>query len=317
MRGDDVRHSNDRTLEFRPAKTTDYRVSVAFVSLAAFCWGISGGIGGILTANDWAPSMIALYRGAAGLIIMVAWLAIGRRYSGLADHRLWFWSTVAGLGVAGNFLFYFISIRHGNVATASTLMYCAPIYVFLGSYLMGLERVTMHRALQLACILLGIVLLTQLHSRGAGSISPWAALAGLLSGLSYAVFIFGFKSASLYGTPQAVLTVAFAVIVLTVTPLSSPTQILAPLSSSDRFLFLALGVLGAGLSFVLYVTGVRRTPPTVAALVASIEPVTAALFGIFLLDEQLKPLQVFGMTLILFTVTLGSVINVTPLRTRG
>ena len=29
------------------------RVSTAFVALAARCWGLSGGIGGILMANGW------------------------------------------------------------------------------------------------------------------------------------------------------------------------------------------------------------------------------------------------------------------------
>lgn len=156
-----------------------------------------------------------------------------------------------------------------------------------------------------------------MRARGPESLSLRGAVAGLLSGVSYTVFIFGFKSASLYGTPQAVLAVAFAIIVLALGAISSPGQLLAPLRSADAPLFLALGILGAGLSFLLYVTGVRRTPPTVAALVASLEPVTATLFGIFLLNEHLNPLQLVGMILILLTVTLGSVINVASLRTRG
>jgi drug/metabolite transporter (DMT)-like permease len=315
----DCRSTNDHseTLVQRRGRSGHFGTGVAFVALAAFCWGVSGGIAGILTGNGWPPTLLALYRGAFGLIVMLGWLASGRQSAGLANPRLWLWSTVAGVAVAGNFLFYFISIRHGTVATASTLMYCAPIYVFLGAFLLGLERASMQRLMQLGGIVIGVALLMEVHERSPGSISVSGAVAGLLSGICYAVFIFGFKSASLYGSPPAVLAVAFAVIVALAGAFSGHGQILEPLRSADLPLFLALGALGAGLSFLLYVAGMRHTPPTVAALVASIEPVTAMLFGIFILDEQLNPSQWLGVALILVTVTLGGIINVTPLRTRG
>jgi len=31
----------------------------------------------------------------------------------MTSHRLWFWSVIAGIGVAGNFSFYFLSIAEG------------------------------------------------------------------------------------------------------------------------------------------------------------------------------------------------------------
>lgn len=75
------------------------------------------------------------------------------------------------------------------------------------------------------------------------------------------------------------------------------------LGTPDWPLFAALGVLGAGLSFVLYVTGLKHTTPTLASIVAMVEPVTASLFGIVVLNEHLLASQVFGMGLILITVT--------------
>ena len=68
-------------------------------------------------------------------------------------------------------------------------------------------------------------------------------------------------------------------------------------------LFIVLGVVGAGLSFILYIVGLRHTAPAVASIVAMVEPVTASLFGVVVLDESLAALQILGMGLILATVT--------------
>ena len=80
-------------------------------------------------------------------------------------------------------------------------------------------------------------------------------------------------------------------------------QVLAVLSTSSWPLFVTLGVLGAGLSFILYIIGLNHTAPAVASIVAMVEPVTASLFGVVVLDESLVDVQIFGMGLILVTVT--------------
>ena len=282
-------------------------LSTAFVALAALCWGLSGGIGGILTAQGWDAVVVSFYRGAIGLVFVLVWLAVRPRGSGLASPRLWFWSAVAGVGVAGNFAFYFISIAEGSVAVAATLMYCAPVFVYLVSFTLKLESPTLFKWAAIAMVMLGIVLLTGIYEIEAGDVTPIAAGAGLLSGLSYAVFIFGFKYAAPHGTPQAILVIAFAVLAIILICLGDADQTVAVLSTPSWPLFLVLGVLGAGLSFIFYIVGLNHTAPAVASIVAMIEPVTASLFGVVILNESLDRLQILGMVLILFTVTALSV----------
>ncbi len=71
-------------------------LSTTFVVLAALCWGLSGGIGGILTDQGWDPVVVSFYRGAIGLLFVLVWLALRPRGSGLANPRLWFWSAIGG-----------------------------------------------------------------------------------------------------------------------------------------------------------------------------------------------------------------------------
>jgi len=287
--------------------TRHFNVKALYVVLAALFWGISGGIGGILMGKGWDPFVVSLYRGAIGLACVLVWLALRPGESGLGSRRLWLWSVVAGLGVAGNFSFYFVSIAEGSVAIAATLMYSAPVFVYLLSFVFGLEEPTLRKALAIAVVMAGIALLTQIYDIGAGGLTMLGVGAGLLAGLSYTVFIFGFKYAAPHGSPQAILTIAFTVLVLTLAVPSDTGQIFDVLSTQQWPLFVALGVFGAGLSFALYIIGLTGTKPAVASVVAMIEPVTAALFGVLILSETLNGVQVVGMGLILVTVTALSV----------
>ena len=282
-------------------------VSTLFVVLAALFWGLSGGIGGILMGDGWDAFVVSFYRGTIGLMCVLVWLALRPHGSGLGNPKLWFWSAIAGVGVAGNFAFYFVSIGQGSVAVAATLMYCAPVFVYLVSFALKLESPTTVKWVAMALVMVGVVLLTQIYDVSAGGVTALGVGAGLLSGLSYAIFIFGFKYAAPHGSPQAILVIAFSVLAVILILPGDSEQAVAALTTPDWPLFVALGVLGAGLSFVLYIIGLKHTAPALASIVAMVEPVTASLFGVVVLHENLAGTQIAGMALILITVTALSV----------
>ncbi len=282
-------------------------LSTAFVVLAAVFWGLSGGIGGILMADGWNPFVVSWYRGAIGLIFVLIWLLMRPDGSGLASTRLWFWSVIAGIGVAGNFGFYFLSIAEGSVAVAVTLMYSAPVFVYLISLILKLEKSTPFKWAAIAIVILGIGLLTGIYDIGSSGVTFIGVGAGLLAGISYTIFIFGFKNAASHGSPQAILSIAFAVLVAILIWPGDGSEIAAVLSADEWLLFAVLGILGAGLSFIIYIIGLRNTTPVVASIVAMAEPVTASLFGVLVLSETLSGLQILGMGLILVTVSVLSV----------
>ena len=282
-------------------------MSTTFVALAALCWGLSGGIGGILMSHGWDPLVLSFYRGAIGLLLVLIWLALRPRGSGLKRCRVWFWSAVAGLGVSGNFAFYFVSIDQGSVAVAATLMYSAPVFVYLVSFVLKLERPSAEKWIAITVVMIGIVLLTQIYDIDKSSISTAGILSGLLAGISYAIFIFAFKYAAPHGSPQAILSIAFMVLALSLVGLGDANQTIDALSTGYWPLFISLGLLGGGLSFGLYILGLNYTAPAVASIMAMVEPVTASLFGLVVLQERLAGSQLVGMGLILVTVTALSI----------
>jgi len=188
-------------------------------------------------------------------------------------------------------------------------MYCAPVFVYLVSFALGMEKSTVKKWAAIALVMLGIVLLTQAYKLGANTITPLAVFAGLMAGLSYTLFIFGFKYAAQYGSPQAILSIAFSVFVIVLIGPADINQASAVRTSPDWLLFITLGVFGAGLSFVLYIMGLKYTAPAVASIVAMVEPVTASLFGVLVLSQNLVAIQIVGMGVILITVTVLSIFS--------
>ncbi|WP_044339840.1 DMT family transporter [Rossellomorea aquimaris] len=276
------------------------------VILAAICWGISGGIADILMDKGWDPLVISFYRGGVGLICFFVWYLLRFKQNGGISARLFLWALFAGVGVAGNFTFYFLSIQASSVAVAATLMYTAPVFVLLVSFLLRLENSTWFKWACITGVLLGIILLTGAYNPESISGSFFGVAAGLAAGLSYALFIFGFKNASSIGNPQTTLTIAFFSFCLILFLFTNKGEAAAVLASNDIGWFLLLGILGAGLSFILYVTGIRWTTPATASMVAMVEPVTASLFGVLVIGDHLTPIQIFGIVVILVTITLLS-----------
>ncbi|WP_136066257.1 DMT family transporter [Modicisalibacter radicis] len=282
----------------------------ALVMLAAFLWGVSGGIGGLLMTHGWSPLVVTFYRGAVGLACILLWWALHRLAGGsqrVGGRHHWPWSVLAGLGVAGNLTFYAIAIDRTSVAVAATLMYTAPIYVLLAAFLAGRERADWGKAAAIALVLLGVALLTGLLDGGASDITAVGVAAGIASALSYTLFILAFQNAAARGTVPTTLAIAFATFVIVLALLVDRTRVMAALHSADLGGFLLLGFFGVGLSFAVYLPGLRRTPASLASMIAMVEPVTASLFGLLVLGETLGLSQWLGMAMIVITVTTLSV----------
>ena len=60
-------------------------------------------------------------------------------------------------------------------------------------------------------------------------------------------------------------------------------------------------------SLFVRTTGLRKTAPAIASVVALAEPISASLFGVVVLGEQLAIAQLTGIVIILVTVTVLSV----------
>ncbi|MFN3366879.1 MAG: DMT family transporter, partial [Exiguobacterium mexicanum] len=248
-------------------------LSIGLVFLSAILWGLSGGLGSFLMSKGWDPLVVSFYRGTVGLICLLIWFVF--RPVRL-NKRLSLWAIVAGIGIVGNFVFYFVSISESSVAVAAALMYTAPIFVLLISFIFRLEKPSLFKFITIVFVMVGVVMLTEVYNVGSDQISVIGILSGLGAGLSYALFIFGFKYASKHGDPQGILVIAFLAFTLIMLLFTDMNEAVSVIYSPDLLWMVLLGVFGAGVSFFLYVVGLKKTSPTSASVVAMVEPVTAS-----------------------------------------
>ena len=300
---------DDRSITADSMEAKTAIIGAVLILTAAFFWGVSGGIGGILINEGWDPFVITFYRGALTLGFAVIWLlASAHENHGFKKFRLWAWSACAGAGVAGAFSFYFLGMKTGSVAVAATLLYSAPVFVFLTGFIIGSERVTFGKVTGLVMVAIGVSLLTGVFSTDEAGLTPLSLIVGILAGVSYAVFIFGFQHASSHGSVQAVMAIAFSVQTLILLAIVGTNAWNISPNYADIGLIAFLGVIGGGFSFLLYIHGLRKSRPAIASITAMAEPITASCFGLFWLAQSLSALQLLGALSIVGTVTTLNVI---------
>ncbi|MCS6868524.1 MAG: DMT family transporter [Thermus sp.] len=270
-----------------------------YLLLAAFLWGLIGPVSRMAFQEGLPPLLVAFFRA------VIAWAFFGL-------HALWARQVrVAAKDLPALFLFglvgvslfygsYQLAVGYGGAALASVLLYTAPAWVALLSFLVLREPLDRQGLLAVALTLLGVGLM----GLGGGSevrAGPLALLFGLLSGFTYALYyIFGKLYLPRYATPTLFLY-ALPVGALGLLPFVDPV----PLRPGALGALLFLGVFSTYGAYLAYYAGLKRLPATRASVVATLEPVVANLFAFLLFREVLSPLGYLGAALVLLAVLLS------------
>ena len=188
-----------------------------------------------------------------------------------------------------------LAIQAGGAALAVVLLYTAPAWVALFAWAMLGEHMTRRKLVALGLTLLGIA---GIATAGGGEIRPSAGALGwgLLSGVSYAsLYLFGKRYFSRYA-PATVFLYALPVAGLVLLPLTT----FQPKSTVSWAALLVIGVLSTYGAYLAYSAGLARLEATRAAIVATAEPVIAAILAFVFWGERFAPLgyAASGMVLV-------------------
>ena len=273
----------------------------ALVALAALLWGCIGPLSKYAFMAGMPPLEVAFWR------ITMAWalygvhaVRLGRVRVAPADLP---WLAAFGVvGIAGLFGSYVLAVQAGGAALASVLLYTAPAWVALMAWKLLRESMTPVKLTAVAMTILGVAGVSLGHGLGGpgGPVNLAAIGFGLLSGFSYALYyVFGKIFLPRYPTPTLFLY-ALPVGALTLLPFFSFAA--HPLEGWLACLVLAVGcTYGA---YMLYYAGLKRIEASRAAVIATLEPLVAALLAFSLFGERFTTLGYVGSGLILTAVLL-------------
>jgi len=271
---------------------------------AAVLWGSIGIAGRIAFRQGVVPLEAAFLRALiafAGVLAIV--LATDPRLLRVRPADLILFAAFGLVSIAAFFFVYLYAISRTTVATAAILLYTAPAFVIVLSALLFGEPLTRRKAAAVALAFAGCVLVVRGYDPRSLRLNLPGVLAGLASGLTYALYsIFG-KTALRRYPPVTALAYAlgFGTVILGAAAISLGAVRLAhPPAAWSSLVYLALVTTLA--AQWLYLAGLHRVEAGRASLVATLEPVVAAVFGYVFLGERLEGWQILGGALVLSAV---------------
>ena len=194
---------------------------------------------------------------------------------------------------------YFTAIRLMTMSTAAILLYTSPIWVMILAVIFLKEKITSRKIISLILAFIGCVFVSGFD----GSMTPVGILVGLGSGLGYGLYsIFGTFALKKY-KPLTVTCYTFLIAGLGSVFVSDPADLMTKISAAENkpalFGFVLLtSVITAVIPFLLYTLGLNRTTAGRAAVLATVEPAAATLFGIFVMGETTNPFAIVGIILV-------------------
>jgi drug/metabolite transporter (DMT)-like permease len=203
---------------------------------------------------------------------------------------------------------YFTAIRLMTMSTAAILLYTSPIWVMVLSVIFLKEKITSRKMIALVLAFAGCVLV----SGFGGKVTLIGVLAGLGSGLGYGLYsIFGTFALKKYH-PLTVTCYTFLIAGFGSVFVSNPADMISKIQAAGSipklFGFVLLtAVVTAVIPFLLYTIGLNKTTASKAAVLATVEPAAATLFGFFVMKESVGPVAVCGILLVFTAITVLSV----------
>lgn len=207
-------------------------------------------------------------------------------------------SIIAGALLGALFSLYPLAAIVAGVGAAAFLLYTAPLWTALASSVY--ERPTIGAVFASLLVLISVSLLGVESAKG--GISAAGLLLGLLSGASYGLYIAVARYYSRKGLSREVSLGAFPFAALATAPLLLFARPSAEAIGAGAY----LAVFATLLPYWLFTMGVQRISAVSASVIATLEPVLAALWGSLLFGENVNLLKGVAYGLILLAVFLAS-----------
>ena len=235
----------------------------------------------------WAESLSAYEitagrMASAGLIVLI--LALGRRER-LPQRQDWPRFALFGLIAALHFGLFIASLTYTTIAHSLALVYTAPIFVALFSWLFLAEKLDKRQWLGTLIAVLGVALLAGFEP----AFSRRMLIGDLLaagSAVCYGLYSVAGRSQRNRYALLAYAGSVYACAALWLLPLAALHFTPGGYTLKAVASILALGLLPLGLGHTLYNAALRRAPATMVNLIATQEVTGGILLGILLLHEM-------------------------------
>ncbi|GGZ29231.1 membrane protein [Streptomyces inusitatus] len=283
------------------------------LAFAGATWGTTGAaVDVVYRSSDLGPVAVSFWRYVGGLALLLGAVALrparapgGLRRRGTGRRRPAL-LLGTGLGLAVFQTAYFGAVKETGLAVGTIVTLGAgPVFTAVGGRLFLAERIGRAGVVAVCGALGGLAVLVLGNQRGA--VDPLGVGFALLSAAGYAVATLLARWTGRHGggeDPYTLTMWSFGIGAAVLLPLAWAEGILPHSGEPGRVLLLMLYVAAVttALAYPLYFVGVAAVRAATASVVMLIEPVSAALLAVTLLDERLTAATVAGTALLLSAV---------------
>lgn len=240
-------------------------------------------------------SMLTIRFGVAGITLAVVILAMRRSLRPAAGEWVWL-LVLGGISYAAESTFFFLALGRGTAATVTLLFYTYPVIVTVLSALFGLgvPGVLLIGSLVAAVAGAGLVV----GSSGGLDITTAGIAFALASALTFSVYLITADQVLRRTSPLASSMWVSLSASTALAAYSLGTGEAEVPGTKASLAVAVMGVLTAG-AFALLFLGLRRIGAVRTSIIASFEPVAAAVLAFLLLDEAIRGGVLAGGLLIL------------------
>ena len=273
------------------------------------CWGFSGNCGQYLfNVHGVDPQWLTVIRMITAGLITVGIVA-ARDKQKLIDcaknkHDRIMMLLYGVFGLLLSQYTYLEAINATNAGTATVLQYIGPVLVMVLVCFSGRRLPKAHEAMSIVLVIIGTFLLATHGNPNTVVINPAGLFWGLFAACTLVLYTLLPKSiAPKYGafmtTGLGTLIggIAFFVIV-------HPRPLTIDLPLSGWLAVAGMIIVGTVIAYPLYVQGVNDVGPVKASMLASVEPVSAAVISAVWLKSEFALMDIVGFVCIITTVFL-------------
>ncbi len=285
------------------------KLAPLFVLIAGTLWGMMGIYVRRLNELHFTTIEIVAVRSVMTTLLMTIVLAIYNRT--LLKIRLRDVWCFVGTGILSIVFFnycYFKAITLTSLSVAAVLLYTAPAIVMVLSALLFREKITKVKIISLLMTFIGCVFVTGLVG-DVGSLNTQGVLVGLGAGLGYALYSIFSRFALQRGYHSLTITFyTFLFACVGALPLANVGMIVeACVDDISMFgFYIVFALVSTVVPYILYTLGLSFMENGKAAIIASVEPVAATIFGMVLFQEKMSWNNLIGIILVLCAISLGN-----------
>ena len=268
--------------------------SVAY-GLFIFSLLITGANGIIATNVALSSSEVVFMRTLIASIIMTLLFV-------LTKHRFTFWKNkrdfiliaLSGLSMGVCWIFLYQAYIEIGVSLATLGFYCGPILVMILSPLLFKERFTWVKVAGFIVVVAGFLLVNGIATLSGAS--TFGLFCGAMSAVFYAALVILTKKVKVMtGIENPLFQFIFSFVAVAVFVFCTEgVGFIGTISGHDWILLLVLATVNTVLASTLYFTMIERISAQTASILSYLELLSAVVYSILFLGEQLTLLQFIG-----------------------